>query len=84
MLPAFRSLWITRNRESLCKYRSPCAIPSIIARRLFQSIKALLVSSAKSVRIGVLKKNTLTGRVNEPRFYQYNVGARSNTKNEEI
>jgi hypothetical protein len=45
MLLALRSLWMTRKRECLCKYRSPCAIPSIIVSRVFQSTKALLVSS---------------------------------------
>jgi len=46
MLLAFTSLCIMRNLECLCKYRSPCAVPSIIISRLFQLIKVLLVSSA--------------------------------------
>ncbi|WVZ92601.1 LOW QUALITY PROTEIN: hypothetical protein U9M48_038650, partial [Paspalum notatum var. saurae] len=36
ILLALTSLCITRNRECLCKYRSPCAIPSIITSRLSQ------------------------------------------------
>jgi hypothetical protein len=46
MLLALRSLWMTRNRECLCKYNIPCAIPSIIAKRLAQFIIYLLVGSA--------------------------------------
>ena len=48
---------MTRNLECLCKYRSPCAIPSIIARRVFQFSKALLVSSANQLSIDILEKN---------------------------
>jgi hypothetical protein len=46
MLLAFTSLCIMRNLECLCKYRSPCAVPSIMIRRLFQLSKLLLFSSA--------------------------------------
>ena len=46
MLLGLRSRCMTRNRECLCRQRSPCAIPSIIAIRLFQFSKALLFSSA--------------------------------------
>ena len=46
MLLGLRSRCMTRNRECLCRQRSPSAIPSIISRRLFQSNKVFLVSSA--------------------------------------
>ena len=48
---------MTRNLECLCKYRSPCAIPSIIARRVFQFSKALLVSSANQLSIDIIEEN---------------------------
>jgi len=51
MLLALTSLCITRNRECLCKYKSPCAIPSIITSRLSQFSKVLLVSSAHQLNI---------------------------------
>ena len=57
ILLALRSLCMTRNLECLCKYRSPCAIPSIIARRIFQFSKALLVSSANQLSIDISEKN---------------------------
>uniref|UniRef100_K3ZYM1 Uncharacterized protein n=1 Tax=Setaria italica TaxID=4555 RepID=K3ZYM1_SETIT len=37
MLLAFKSRWIIRTRECLCKYSSPCAMPSIMCSRFFQS-----------------------------------------------
>ena len=49
MLPGLRSRCMTRNLECLCRQRSPCDIPSIIAMRLFQSSKALLFSSANQL-----------------------------------
>ena len=49
MLLGLRSRCMTRNLECLCRQRSPCAIPSIIAMRLFQSSKALLFSSANQL-----------------------------------
>jgi hypothetical protein len=46
MLLALRSLCMTRNRECLCRYNSPLAMPSIMVSRLSHFSKALLASSA--------------------------------------
>ena len=50
MLLGLRSRCMTRNLECLCRQRSPSAIPSIITRRLLQSSKDFLFSSAESVK----------------------------------
>ena len=45
MLLAFRSLWITRILEYLCRYSNPWAIPSMMLNRLGQSSSTFLFSS---------------------------------------
>lgn len=51
MLLALRSLCTTRSRECLCRYRRPCATPSIMARRLYQLSKLLWLSSTNHKQI---------------------------------
>ena len=53
MLLGLRSRCMTRNRECLCRQRSPSAVPSIIARRLFQSSNDFLSSSVYQLNVSI-------------------------------
>jgi hypothetical protein len=44
---------LTRNRECLCRCKIPCAIPSIMDRRLFQSSKTRCISFANQLSIDI-------------------------------
>jgi hypothetical protein len=83
MLLALTSLCITRKRECLCKYRSPCAIPSIIIRRLFQFSKAFLVSSVHHSIINIIAKNDRLSGIMQNMDLVI-TGCYSNTKDEEV
>ena len=58
MLLGLRSRCMTRNQECLCRYISPSAVPSIIARRLFQSSNDFLFSSVNPLNVSITENHS--------------------------